>query len=34
MDAIEATFRASKNPEMTRNALRTFVDMTADEARK
>ncbi|WP_020118839.1 hypothetical protein [Streptomyces canus] len=31
MDAIEATFRASKNTEMTRNALRTFVDMTADE---
>jgi hypothetical protein len=33
LTAIEAAFKASKNPERTRNALRTFVDMTADEAR-
>jgi hypothetical protein len=33
MDAIEAVFKASKNPEQTRQALRTFVDMTAAEAR-
>lgn len=30
MDAIEAVFKASANPEMTRTALREFVDLTAD----
>ncbi|MGW0494992.1 hypothetical protein ACWD0Z_06010 [Streptomyces sp. NPDC003007] len=33
MDAIEAVFKASKNPEMTRQALREFVDLTANGAR-
>ncbi|MGC9538536.1 hypothetical protein [Streptomyces sp. UG1] len=32
-DAIEAVFRTSANTEMTRKALREFVDMTADQAK-
>ncbi|WP_432034212.1 DUF6907 domain-containing protein [Streptomyces antibioticus] len=31
-DAIEDVFKASANPEMTRNALREFVDLTAAKA--
>lgn len=33
LDHIGTAFKASKNPGGTRDALRTFVDMTADEAR-
>lgn len=33
MDTIEDVFKASKNPQMTRQALHTLVDMTADEAK-
>lgn len=31
LSAIEAAFKASKNPARTRTALETFVDMLADE---